>query len=81
MGSRGACRAGGVAESLHAVWAKSDGDMRSFGKGQAPQDGVMEIGGMDEAYMVELLSRMARIESQPARHILDRDYLEIRRVR
>jgi ATP-dependent helicase/nuclease subunit A len=27
-------------EELHAVWAKSDGDMRSFGKGQAPQDPV-----------------------------------------
>lgn len=24
-------------ETLHAVWAKSDGDPRSFGKGQAPQ--------------------------------------------
>jgi ATP-dependent helicase/nuclease subunit A len=23
---------------LHAVWAKADGEMRSFGKGQAPQD-------------------------------------------
>jgi ATP-dependent helicase/nuclease subunit A len=25
-------------EQLHAVWAKADGEMRSFGKGQAPQD-------------------------------------------
>jgi ATP-dependent helicase/nuclease subunit A len=25
-------------EALHAVWAKADGDMRSFAKGQAPQD-------------------------------------------
>jgi ATP-dependent helicase/nuclease subunit A len=24
--------------SLHDVWAKADGDLRSFGKGQAPQD-------------------------------------------
>src|SRR5690606_23679388 len=25
-------------EKLHAVWAKADGEARSFGKGQAPQD-------------------------------------------
>ena len=25
-------------EQLHAVWAKADGELRSFGKGQAPQD-------------------------------------------
>jgi ATP-dependent helicase/nuclease subunit A len=25
-------------ETLHAVWSKSDGELRSFGKGQAPQD-------------------------------------------
>ena len=25
-------------EALHRVWAKADGDMRSFAKGQAPQD-------------------------------------------
>ena len=28
----------GLLETLHAVWSKSDGDLRSFGKGQAPQD-------------------------------------------
>jgi ATP-dependent helicase/nuclease subunit A len=25
-------------DTLHAVWAKADGEIRSFGKGQAPQD-------------------------------------------
>jgi ATP-dependent helicase/nuclease subunit A len=30
-------RAGGLAD-LHNVWAKRDGDIRSFAKGQAPQD-------------------------------------------
>jgi ATP-dependent helicase/nuclease subunit A len=25
-------------EALHVVWSKSDGELRSFGKGQAPQD-------------------------------------------
>src|SRR3546814_17417308 len=25
-------------DDLHLVWAKADGEMRSFGKGQAPQD-------------------------------------------
>jgi ATP-dependent helicase/nuclease subunit A len=30
-------RAGGLAD-LHNVWAKHDGDIRSFAKGQAPQD-------------------------------------------
>jgi ATP-dependent helicase/nuclease subunit A len=28
----------GMLEALHGVWAKADGEMRSFGKGQAPQD-------------------------------------------
>lgn len=27
-------------DALHLVWAKADGDPRSFGKGQAPQDGA-----------------------------------------
>ncbi|HEX2764793.1 MAG TPA: double-strand break repair helicase AddA [Allosphingosinicella sp.] len=29
---------GRLLEALHAVWAKADGEIRSFGKGQAPQD-------------------------------------------
>ena len=29
---------GGMLEDLHLVWARSDGEARSFGKGQAPQD-------------------------------------------
>lgn len=32
-----AARAAGLA-ALHAVWAKADGEIRSFGKGQAPPD-------------------------------------------
>lgn len=32
-----AARAAGL-DALHLVWAKADGDPRSFGKGQAPQD-------------------------------------------
>ncbi|HEX8573717.1 MAG TPA: double-strand break repair helicase AddA [Allosphingosinicella sp.] len=29
----------GLLERLHSVWAKADGEIRSFGKGQAPPDG------------------------------------------
>ena len=29
---------GRLIEKLHSVWAKADGEIRSFGKGQAPQD-------------------------------------------
>ena len=35
---RGIAWIGRMLESLHAVWAKADGEIRSFGKGQAPQD-------------------------------------------
>ena len=28
----------GLLDTLHGVWARGDGEMRSFGKGQAPQD-------------------------------------------
>ena len=36
--SAGPAERAGLLDKLHAVWAKADGEIRSFAKGQAPQD-------------------------------------------
>lgn len=46
---------------LHKIWAKADGDMRSFGKGQAPQDeDYAELAGGLYSYCAELLDLRVR---------------------
>ncbi|CAN5744889.1 double-strand break repair helicase AddA [soil metagenome] len=53
-------RAAGLAD-LHKVWAKADGDVRSFGKGQAPQDeDYAELAGGLYTYCAELLDLRLR---------------------
>ena len=52
-------RVAGLAE-LHAVWAKADGEMRSFAKGQAPQvEGYAELAGRLHGRCAELLAMQA----------------------
>ncbi|MEN2785390.1 double-strand break repair helicase AddA [Sphingomonas qilianensis] len=46
---------------LHRIWAKADGDVRSFGKGQAPQHpDYAELAGGLHATCAELLSMRTR---------------------
>jgi len=53
-------RAAALAD-LHKVWAKADGDLRSFGKGQAPQDdGYAELAGALHGWCADLLDLRGR---------------------
>jgi ATP-dependent helicase/nuclease subunit A len=53
-------RAASLAD-LHKVWAKADGDIRSFGKGQAPQEeDYAELAGGLYSYCAELLDLRVR---------------------
>ncbi|GAA0301654.1 double-strand break repair helicase AddA [Sphingomonas oligophenolica] len=53
-------RAASLAE-LHAIWARQDGEMRSFGKGQAPQDeDYAELATGLYGYCAELLDLRVR---------------------
>src|SRR3546814_16183998 len=48
-------------DDLHLVWAKADGEMRSFGKGQAPQDeGYAEAASRLHEACAELISMRTR---------------------
>ncbi|THD36739.1 MAG: double-strand break repair helicase AddA [Sphingomonas sp.] len=67
-------------ETLHRVWAKADGDIRSFGKGQAPQDPDYALTATffyDEcAALLALRTRAAYADLLAQSLIVGRDYAE-----
>lgn len=71
-------------ETLHRVWAKADGDMRSFGKGQAPQDpdyGPTATFFYDQcAELLALRTRAAYADLLAQGLVVGRDYAEAYRA-
>ncbi|MDB5680760.1 MAG: double-strand break repair helicase AddA [Sphingomonas bacterium] len=71
-------------EVLHRVWAKADGDMRSFVKGQAPQDpdySLTATAFYDEcAKLLALRARAAYADLLAQGLVVGRDYAEAYRT-
>jgi len=71
-------------ETLHRVWAKADGDIRSFAKGQAPQDPDYPLTATafyDEcAALLALRTRAAYADLLAQGLVVGRDYAEAYRV-
>lgn len=59
----GSAERAAIIEELHSVWAKLDGELRSFGKGQAPQDpDYADLATQMHGCCAELLALRARAE-------------------
>jgi ATP-dependent helicase/nuclease subunit A len=71
-------------ETLHRVWAKADGDIRSFNKGQAPQDADYPLTATafyDEcAALLALRTRAAYADLLAEGLIVGRDYADAYRA-